>query len=245
MSDKRETAIVLFLSRFETTAAVRPDANMRHFHVSRQSRDYYRFEERVFTLSGNVVFPDYGAVRRFAHAINEKRDAKNRPERAVKASHLNAMALIDEVLHHVVRLYRKQVVPTLFSEAIAFLQARLGDDVEVLIRRFAEEFPPLPVYRGEMTLDDYLAGRCGDDPAREVELEELLMLFIANQNPAFRPFAELFSDETLARTTRYREATAALGEYVADVRGRRFPEEQHCYRMLEGERERFAAWAGG
>jgi 3-methyl-2-oxobutanoate hydroxymethyltransferase len=37
-------------------------------------------------------------------------------------------------------------------------------------------------------------------------------------------------------------ATAALTEYVADVRAGRFPEEQHCYRMLEGEHDRFAAW---
>jgi 3-methyl-2-oxobutanoate hydroxymethyltransferase len=40
-------------------------------------------------------------------------------------------------------------------------------------------------------------------------------------------------------------ATAALTEYVGDVRARSFPEEQHCYRMLEGEQERFAAWTAG
>ena len=40
-------------------------------------------------------------------------------------------------------------------------------------------------------------------------------------------------------------STAALGEYVTDVRGGAFPEEQHCYRMLEGEQERFASWADG
>ena len=38
-------------------------------------------------------------------------------------------------------------------------------------------------------------------------------------------------------------STAALSEYVADVRGGAFPQEQHSYRMLEGERERFTAWA--
>jgi 3-methyl-2-oxobutanoate hydroxymethyltransferase len=38
-------------------------------------------------------------------------------------------------------------------------------------------------------------------------------------------------------------STAALAEYVEDVRGGAFPEEQHCYRMLEGEPEKFAAWA--
>jgi 3-methyl-2-oxobutanoate hydroxymethyltransferase len=40
-------------------------------------------------------------------------------------------------------------------------------------------------------------------------------------------------------------STAALGEYVKDVRGGAFPEEQHCYRMLEGEQDKFGAWAEG
>jgi 3-methyl-2-oxobutanoate hydroxymethyltransferase len=38
-------------------------------------------------------------------------------------------------------------------------------------------------------------------------------------------------------------STAALTEYVKDVRGSAFPEEQHCYRMLEGEQDKFTAWA--
>jgi 3-methyl-2-oxobutanoate hydroxymethyltransferase len=38
-------------------------------------------------------------------------------------------------------------------------------------------------------------------------------------------------------------SVAALTEYVDDVRAGRFPEEQHAYRMLEGEGERFAAFA--
>ncbi len=216
MKNRAFPGLLLTLTRFEpATASARPDRNLRHFHVSRASRDRYRFEERIFTLSGNVVFPDYAAVRRFAHTMNEQKDLVNHPEQAVKAGHLNAMALIDEVLHHVVRLYRTQVVPTLFSEALSFLRERFGDDTDALVRRFAEEFPPLPVYRGEMSLSDYLAGKCGDDPAPEVELEELLMLHIANRNPAFKRYEELFSDAPLRETTRYGEMTAALGEFFA------------------------------
>jgi 3-methyl-2-oxobutanoate hydroxymethyltransferase len=37
-------------------------------------------------------------------------------------------------------------------------------------------------------------------------------------------------------------ATSALTDYVADVRAGRFPQEEHCYRMLEGEHDKFAAW---
>jgi 3-methyl-2-oxobutanoate hydroxymethyltransferase len=39
-------------------------------------------------------------------------------------------------------------------------------------------------------------------------------------------------------------STAALTEYVKDVRNSAFPEEQHAYLMLDGEADRFAAWAG-
>jgi hypothetical protein len=32
-----------------------------------------------------------------------------------------------------------------------------------------------------------------------------------------------------------------MKEYCADVRGGKFPEEQHCYHMIEGEKEKFIA----
>ena len=35
--------------------------------------------------------------------------------------------------------------------------------------------------------------------------------------------------------------TEAMAAYCKDVRTGRFPEDRHCYRMLEGEHEKFAA----
>jgi len=40
-------------------------------------------------------------------------------------------------------------------------------------------------------------------------------------------------------------SVAALTEYVRDVRAAAFPEDEHCYHMLEGEEERFAAFVEG
>ncbi len=37
-------------------------------------------------------------------------------------------------------------------------------------------------------------------------------------------------------------STAALTEYVKDVRASAFPEDEHCYHMLDGEQEKFAAY---
>jgi 3-methyl-2-oxobutanoate hydroxymethyltransferase len=38
-------------------------------------------------------------------------------------------------------------------------------------------------------------------------------------------------------------STSALAAYVDDVRAGAFPEDEHCYHMLEGEHDKFAGWA--
>ena len=48
---------------------------------------------------------------------------------------------------------------------------------------------------------------------RAIALEEMLLLWLANINPAFQPFKELFDDSSLARDTGYAHVTTALPEY--------------------------------
>ena len=100
---------------------VRPQ---REFHVSRAARDRYRFEESIFSLSGNVVLADFAAARRFAEAINATRDLVTHPESAVRPGEIAALGLIDEVNHLVLRRYRESAHPRLLAEALE----RLGGD---------------------------------------------------------------------------------------------------------------------
>ena len=66
-----------------------------------------------------------------------------------------------------------------------------------------------------------------------VDGQVLIVSDVLGEFQAFTPkFVKKYAD--LAGVS-----TAALSEYVADVRAGRFPEEQHCYHMLEGEHERF------
>jgi 3-methyl-2-oxobutanoate hydroxymethyltransferase len=37
------------------------------------------------------------------------------------------------------------------------------------------------------------------------------------------------------------DLTNAMKQYVAEVRGNKFPEDEHCYHMLPGELEKFQA----
>ena len=120
---------------------------MFEFHVSRQSRDRFEFDQSLFTFNGNVIFANFHAARMFAEKINQKRDLVNFPERAVKAGQVNAMGLLDEILHILVARYREQKNPNPMSQALNWLVERLGDDVvQGALLAFTQEFPPLAVY---------------------------------------------------------------------------------------------------
>ncbi|RPI58059.1 MAG: alpha-amylase, partial [Chloroflexi bacterium] len=145
-----------------------PEDISMEFHVSRQARDRYRFDEALFALTGNVILANLHGARVFAQRMNEKRDLVNFPEQAVKAGHLNAMGLIDEISHQLMQQYRQEINPPVLERALAWLDGRLGRAaVNRTLRRFADEFPALAVYRREIDLDGYLEGETDGVPHRQ------------------------------------------------------------------------------
>jgi glycosidase len=181
------------------------------FHVARIARDRYQFDESLFSLSGNVVFANFHAARVFAQKINQRRDLVAFPEQAIRASQINALGLIHEITHSILRTYRDQQNPRVLAEALEWLDASVGQAaVEAAMLRFVDEFPPLAVYRHELTREAYMAGQTQGMPNRQVVLEEMLMLWLANSNPAFAPFQELFDDAALEKETAYPAMMSSL-----------------------------------
>jgi glycosidase len=189
------------------------------FHVSRQARERYQFDQALFASTGNVIFANFQAARLFAQKMNEQRDLQKFPSQAVRAGQLNAMGLIDELSHQVVEQYRLLRNPQALEKAEAWLQERLGSkELEQTLGQFASEFPPLLVFRGELPLEDYLQGqsqRQNGEPVanRLLVLEELIMLWLSNANPAFAPFQELFNDANLAKNSAYVKIMPALHDF--------------------------------
>ena len=107
---------------------------MMEFHVSRFARDKYQFDQTLFASNGNVIFTNFFAARSFAQKINQQRDLVNYPERAVKAGQINALGLIDEMLHFVVQQYREQQNPRVLQEALAWLREKIGEAAAQLLR---------------------------------------------------------------------------------------------------------------
>jgi len=202
------------------------------FHISRKARDLYQFDDSLFTLSGNVILPSFHGVRVFAQKMNEKRDLVNFPEQAVRAGQINAMGLIDEILHYVTGLYRGEKNPQAMKQALDWLYEKSGKQaVDETLRQFADEFPTVGIYRREIELDAYLEGETAGVSHRQIVLEEMLMLWLANLNPAFSPFIELFDDSNLEKETSYFEMMGALHTFFSaqSVFG---PEYQNLIDML-------------
>jgi glycosidase len=203
---RKAHSLFIILNRFPShqhTITMR-DARFE-FHILAEVRKRHQLNESLFSISGNVIFANFHAVRVFAEKINAERDLVKHPERTIKAGQLNAMGLIDEIYHFILRLYEEGTNPQVFSRAEAFLNTTLGRNVvRSILQRFTILFPPLEVYRGIMTADEYLKSRTSDKPNSEIVIEEIILLYFANYNPAFRQFNELFNDEQLSSQTNYR-----------------------------------------
>ena len=187
------------------------------FHVSRAARDEYQFDQTLFSYNGNVIFANFHAARTFAQRMNQRRDVANHPERAVRAGQINAMGLVDEILHHIVAAYRRERNPIVMGQALDWLEQRIGTaELDKTLRKFTQEFPPVSLYRGELSLDEYLDGETGGMSHREAALEEMILLWLANANPAFAPYNELFDETALEKETSYRPIIAGLHDFFAE-----------------------------
>jgi len=189
---------------------------MMEFHISRAARERYRAEKQLFSFSGNVIFADLKASRELAHSINQVRGAEQDPSRVVNPGALFAMGLIDEASHLLIHHYRSSVAPQVVADALAHFTAQVGpEQVDRLLLSFVEEFPGSWIYRGEQSAALWLAGATGGVTHREAAFEEMMMLWLANANPAFRPFLELFDEQPLAQQTVYPKVTGGLREFFA------------------------------
>jgi glycosidase len=174
------------------------------FHISRKARKKYQFDEALFALNGNVVLADFAASRHFADSMTKVRGE------AVPASDINAMGLIDEILHILMREYERQN-PGVMQRAFE----NVRKDADATLLKFTEEFPPLAVYRGEIEARHYLDLETAGRPNRQSTLEEMLLLYLANANPALAAYRELFDDEELRRTSAYQAVISGLQTFFA------------------------------
>ncbi|MGO9481474.1 MAG: alpha-amylase family glycosyl hydrolase, partial [Candidatus Kryptoniota bacterium] len=177
------------------------------FHISRKAREYFKFDETLFTLSGDLIFPNVRAAQAFAARMNEANKAifgKN--SSPVSSGDLNAMGVYHEVVHFVINSYVSQVNPAAFLRLENWLRKNIGAaELERSTRKFVELFPATPVYRGEEAAENYLSRSVGTLPNRHVAMTELILLWLENRNPSFTPILPLIDDGDLNVESKYND----------------------------------------
>ncbi|SEQ24699.1 Alpha amylase, catalytic domain [Treponema bryantii] len=193
------------------------------FHISRKVRDLCTFDKGLFASSGNVVFANMSNVRNFQLLFNNYIEHVTGDEsKKLSAGQLNAMGLIDEILHYVCMLYRRDKVASFGRDLLAELDKEYGkSEIDALLLDFMKEFPPVAVYQEKIRPEEYLAqteldaGTGHERSNREQTLEELILLHLANENQAFKPFLLLFDDKVLAKNPLYKTTWKSIQKYAA------------------------------
>ncbi len=187
-------------------------------HARRSARDVYfssRADDAFFTPHGDVQFADAAAARRFVERINAQ--DRRTGDSTLRASEIAAMALVHELMHALIEIHRSH-----FPESFVRLSAHLGERLGAVTRgaplAFLNAFPTPAVYT-------YLRGEGGEAPERVLETgetaalrltEELLLLWLVNENPAYEPVRWMVSDRDMPAT--YRSFVEEARRFLEDER---------------------------
>ncbi len=178
------------------------------FHISRRARDEFQFKDTFFSIQGDLVLSNFRAAQMFAEYINQQRRTKGAEANdLVLPSEIYAMGLWHEILHFVIDRYRQERNPDVLPKCDIDLKTGLGaQPFDDLLKTLTIEFPPLSVYKKDESPAEYLRGRSGSIPNRQISLEEMFLVWLQNRNPAFQSVIELVDDRELAERTVYDNA---------------------------------------
>jgi glycosidase len=170
--------------------------------LARAAHDRYRLDEldeldgRETGAAGALDLADIRVARAVAHRLNASRSAG----RAIPASELAAFGLLDEVLRAVIEAYREEIDGTAFERAAREVRARVGARrAQRTLSAWQETFAPQ-----------------ADDQAT---LEELVLTWLGNANPAAAQLRELVDDRPLARAAPYPDTIEAVRSWSAEAPG--------------------------
>jgi len=169
-------------------------------HIAREVRKKYNFDDDFFSITGRVIFANFAAVRKFVHLVNTHRS----DDQKLNSGEINSLGLLEEIYHFVLREYEQKQNPGVFKRALKKLYNHFGEEkTQDILYEFVSVFPPTDVYKGRLSTLEYLQNYSGEKSNYEVTLEELLLFYLSNFNPAAEKVKELIDDSYLTKKEEY------------------------------------------
>ncbi len=201
------------------------------FHISKQARDKFKFDLSLFETNGNVIIGNFHSSRLLAASINKQKDLFTYPETAAKASEIFAIGLMDEIFHFILKSYQQQIQKNILDEALNYVELNLTkSETRKVIELFLKEFPPISVYQQKEKLEDHIE-KLSLNGTYSLIIEEIILLWVENQNPALDHYHDLFRDKELELNSNYRKLINLLQKFFTE---KPFfgPENQNIIEML-------------
>ncbi|NUN08943.1 MAG: alpha-amylase [Ignavibacteriaceae bacterium] len=185
-----------------------------YLHVNTEARDKYLIDEELYSITGRLIIANSPLARKVADTVNKVREAANDTENLITPGLINAAGLLHEIFHFVIRKYDEEENPGVLKRGVDTLYSLLGKEgAEKVFLKFTEQFPPLPVYKGEVTATDYLQGKTGEKENLEILFEEMILLDLENINPSIKKLAEFFDNTKLKEEAPYTEFIKGAEEF--------------------------------
>lgn len=160
----------------------------RYFPILKVLRKQLRLVEVPFSATGDVIVADTFSSRLLAMKLSQKLS------HPVKAGEVYGSALLHEVAHVLCRYYITSVYPEAFKEtAESVSHTMTPSDFDAIVTAYTDAFPPPDVFLEKVTP----AAWCKNSANKLLMLEELILIRIANENPALKNLHPVFSDTEL------------------------------------------------
>ncbi|HQG40984.1 MAG TPA: alpha-amylase, partial [Spirochaetales bacterium] len=172
----------------KTTTTI-TERDIRHFFpILKLIRKQLKLNEIPFSSTGDALVVDVFSSRVLAMKLSQALPVP------VKAGEVYGSALLHEIAHLLCRYYIQSIYPEAFKETAEAAARNLSPtDFATIITAYTDAFPPPEVFSETVSPEAW-----SKTPANTMlMLEELLLIRIANENPALSTLHPVFSDAAL------------------------------------------------
>ncbi|NOX36145.1 MAG: alpha-amylase [Calditrichaeota bacterium] len=204
---------------------------MSRLPVSASARKQLQLAGFEFSEDGHWILSDLRQIRKWVHRLQKMGMVDTQ---TFHAAEVNGIALLHDVFHHLFERYRSEIQGDVLQAALKYLQSQISQSrLREMMRTFLQEFPPPSIVRGEIEAEAFLSRKIHKGlTGQEWILEELILLYLANQNPALQPYRLLFDDHSLRCIPEYETLRDQLFQFFEN-RPPFGPRKQNFLEMLE------------
>jgi glycosidase len=185
------------------------------FHLSRLARERYSFDRDLLRRVDDVLHPDEAAVDDLNYRMNVRLGPLGR---GAKPGHLAALVLLQYLLHIMIELYRKDREPRTLKLADDWLNRHFDEEPSAaILQSFSGHYTPLDIFHSRIPLLDYLNREQHQVTGREQTIERMLLVYLANVNPAAASLRDLYDDRELPVREEYLKRIASLEQFFAQL----------------------------